>query len=91
MTLIFRREKEKTLLRCAFHYDPTRNYSEEVKIGQMNKVCSSCGALKWKTESSGMCCDNGKVVLEKLCPPINPLKDLMSGNTTRSKHFLENI
>jgi hypothetical protein len=91
MSFTFRKEKEKPLTRCAFHYDPNRKYFEEVEIGEMNTVCASCGALKWKTENSGMCCDNGKVVLEKLCPPINPLKDLMSGNSTRSKHFLENI
>jgi hypothetical protein len=76
-----------------FTYDAERKYFEELSVitGQMDMICTYCGALKWKEEASGMCCDNGKVVLEELCSPIHPLKELMSETSPRSKHFLENI
>lgn len=77
----------------AFKYDPTKNYDNhpQLYIGQMTHVCSHGGALKWPGEAPGMCCSNGKVKLPPLRGPPEPLESLMSGTTSDSKHFLDNI
>ena len=77
----------------AFRYDPTKSYDGHplLDIGQMTDVCPYCNAFKWSGEAPGMCCSSGMVKLPTLEPPPEPLESLMSGTTTRSKHFLENI
>lgn len=57
----------------------------------MNKICQYCKALKFNTETPGLCCANGKVKLPALNPPPEPLLSLVSGTAPRSKHFLTNI
>ena len=77
----------------AFRYDPTKSYDGHplLDIGQMTDVCPYCNAFKWSGEAPGMCCSSGMVKLPALEPAPEPLESLMSGTTTRSKHFLENI
>ncbi|CAF1558848.1 unnamed protein product [Rotaria magnacalcarata] len=77
----------------AFRYDPTKSYDShpQLSIGRMTDVCAHCEAYKWPGEAPGMCCSNGKVKLSPLKPPPEPLESLMSGTTSESKHFLENI
>ncbi|UYV74635.1 hypothetical protein LAZ67_12000343 [Cordylochernes scorpioides] len=48
-------------------------------------------ALRWKDESSGMCCSNGKVRLPLIDLPPEPLRSLLSGENSDSVHFLRNI
>lgn len=57
----------------------------------MDQVCLHCHALKFKNESPGMCCLNGKVSLPSPNEPPEPLRSYVSGNTALSKHFLTNI
>ena len=80
-------------LRAAFDYDPNHDYSSEgiVYIGSMSIKCNHCNAKRWKDESSGMCCANGKITLPIHQDPPDPLKNLLSGTTTDSKHFLKKI
>ena len=81
-------------MKClAFAYDSTVNYQNlpQIQVGSMNVLCVHCGALKWKGESPGLCCANGKVKLPNLIPPTEPLNSLMAGETPESRHFLENI
>lgn len=61
------------------------------KIGDMDKECNYCHALKFKHEAPGMCCASGKVVLPALNPPPEPLATLMLGETQESKLFLSKI
>lgn len=77
----------------AFQYDANYDYSQHpsVVIGTMEKVCAHCQALKFKNETPGMCCANGKVKLPELQAPPEPLATLITGETTQSKHFLANI
>ena len=77
----------------AFRYDSTKSYDShpQLSIGRMTDVCAHCEAYKWPREVPGMCCSNGKVKLTPLRPPPEPLEPLMSGTTSESKHFLENI
>ncbi|CAF1021035.1 unnamed protein product [Adineta steineri] len=53
--------------------------------------CPHCKAFKWSGETPGMCCSNGKVKLAPLRLPPEPLESLMLGETSESKHFLDNI
>ena len=77
----------------AFKYDLTKSYDShpQLSIGRMTDVCAHCEAFKWSGEAAGMCCSNGKVKLPPLRPPPEPLKSLMLGVTSESKHFLDNI
>lgn len=79
--------------RIAFQYDPSIDYSSHTKIaiGDMDKVCQHCHALKFKNETPGMCCSSGKLVLPVLNLPPDPLKSLMSGTDADSKLFLNKI
>lgn len=63
----------------------------KVLIRRMDKICLYCQALKFKNESIGMCCSNGKIVLPALQEPPEPLRSLFLGNHPSSNHFLKNI
>jgi hypothetical protein len=76
-----------------FQYDPSYDYGlhRKVTISKIDKVCEFCRAKKIRTEPPGMCCSNGKVKLDTLNPPPEPLLSYMSGRTSESKHVLQNI
>ncbi|GBP05743.1 ATP-dependent DNA helicase PIF1 [Eumeta japonica] len=57
----------------------------------MSVVCEYCLALKFKDESKGMCCLQGKVKLEEILPPPEPLHSLLTGDHQKSKQFMRNI
>lgn len=78
---------------AAFNYNSNIDYSlhRSVLIGAMDEVCQYCNALKFKEETPGMCCSNGKVKLPTLNPPPEPLSSLVSGVSPESKHFLSKI
>ena len=50
-----------------------------------------CSALKFKNETLGMCCADGKVKLKELHPTPELISTLVSGGTSQSKHFFANI
>lgn len=79
--------------RVAFDYQPDIEYSAHTKIniGEMDKVCTHCNALKFKHETPGMCCASGKVVLPTLQMPPDPLATLFAGITPESKQFLKKL
>ncbi|KAK0064693.1 hypothetical protein Bpfe_005782 [Biomphalaria pfeifferi] len=87
------REQLSDLKGLAFNYNPLYNYSKhpKVELGKMNVQCRHCHALKWREETPGMCCSNGKVKLSSLQPPPEPLKSLMSEKTTKARHFRQQI
>lgn len=97
--LVTKREKHnenynlpwKTKENAAFNYNPSVNYENDscINIGSMSVVCNHCQALKWKGETSGMCCSNGKVKLDPLTEPPEPLKSLLLGSHPQSKEFLK--
>ena len=57
----------------------------------MTKVCPHCSALKFPSESDGMCCNSGKVVLPHLQAPPEPLLSLTMGHGEFGKHFRKNV
>lgn len=79
--------------RIAFEYDPGIEYcaNQKIAIGNMDKECNYCHALKFNKETAGMCCSSGKVVLPALNPPPEPLASLMAAATGESKLFLKKI
>ena len=75
----------------AFDYDPNEEYPDVSNIGRMDQRCVHCNALKFRTETKGVCCNNGKVVTEAFPELPQFLQDLISGDSERSSHFLDNI
>ncbi|XP_059223034.1 uncharacterized protein LOC131996874 [Stomoxys calcitrans] len=77
----------------AMNYDPLICYKDDriVSIGTMSVVCEYCLALKFKDESKGLCCLQGKVKLEEILPPPEPLHSLLTGDHPKSKQFIRNI
>ncbi|XP_076299348.1 uncharacterized protein LOC143218189 [Lasioglossum baleicum] len=63
----------------------------DVAIGPMTNLCFHCHALKFKKESPGMCCSNGKINLPPLVEVPEPLLTYVAGVTRESKHFLQHI
>ena len=72
-------------------------------VGNMDNICSACGALMFKDENHvgklsqsatitfNACCGNGNIKLPPLKNPPDLLKNLLTGNTHRHKHFHDNI
>jgi len=77
----------------AFTYDKLIDYknNSHVIIGNMNLKCNYCRALKWSKEPAGFCCLGGKVVLEDIADPPEPLKSLLNFSHENSKHFFDMI
>ncbi|KAI8430431.1 hypothetical protein MSG28_000708 [Choristoneura fumiferana] len=74
-------------------YEPDIAYENDpfVSIGKMSCKCQWCNALKWKDETPGVCCSSGKVQLEALCKPSEPLYSLLLDLHPDHKHFIANI
>lgn len=58
----------------------------------MNKICDKCYALKWKNETKGFCCLNGKVVLTPLHEVSLILHHFLTSNDLNTnKPYVDNI
>ncbi|CAG8751599.1 9696_t:CDS:2, partial [Acaulospora morrowiae] len=77
-------------------YNFARNFSEDTNTNKHqidfnnNTICSHCNALKLPTESPGMCCSNGKVLLAEPNVPLI-LQHFFSGQNNITKDFLNKI
>ena len=63
------------LERAAFHYDHKIDYCADtsVKFGEVIIICQYYyKALKYSSESTGLCCVRGKVKFPQLVPPPDP-------------------
>ena len=56
-------------------------------IGQMNHVCSHCGAKKFLGEPPTTCCLNGQINLLPFPKPPAPILDLFCGSDVKSRIF----
>ena len=79
--------------KAAFHYNKNTDYNNDqrISIGQMNVICKFCKAKRFKNESKGICCKQGKVQIETLEEPPYPLNDLLFNRSPDSKLFFNNI
>ena len=75
--------------KAAFNYDSTIDYAVDasVAIGAMSFRCGHCAALKWKGESPGMCCNNGRVNLPPLQVPPETLQALLVRTSPHTTNF----
>lgn len=81
------------LYRAAFQYNCTIDYSKLpcLTIGPMDLLCQYCKALKFHSETPGLCCAGGKVKLPPLTPPPEPLRSLLTGDSPEAGHFLTHV
>lgn len=79
--LIKKKNKHVDLLLEAFNYKSNIDYSQHptLLIGQMSIICEYCNAVKFEQERPGMCCSSGKVFLNQIEPPPEPLLQYISG------------
>ncbi|XP_064619488.1 uncharacterized protein LOC135482932 [Lineus longissimus] len=75
---------------------PAYSYNEDsfvhsTVIGPMNIQCRHCKAVKFKGETPGFCCNNGKLKLPEHPTPPPYLNSLISNANADSTHFLQNI
>lgn len=82
----------KTKSLSGFKYDTNTDYCNDkvVSIGQSTE-CNWCHAKKWKDESPGLCCSNGKVQLPLIEKLPDLLHSLLMNNHPESRNFLVNI
>ncbi|XP_044597579.1 uncharacterized protein LOC123274154 [Cotesia glomerata] len=81
----------KDKINSGYSYNPLIDYKKESYIGQMSIICPDCKALKFKGESKGLCCSSGKVTLDPVVDPPEPIKSLLKGTHAQSKLFLKSI
>ncbi|KAL4090448.1 hypothetical protein QTP88_025283 [Uroleucon formosanum] len=74
-------------------YNPHLAYEadESLALGSMNHKCKYCNALKWKEETPGMCCNNGKVQLPSFEHFRDPLNSLLMDRHPHHNHFMDFI
>lgn len=74
------------------HYDLIVDYKNDpsVIIGNPTIVCHFCSALRWKDECKSLCCSNGKVKLDDIIIPPEPLNSF-NGSHTKHKQFIRDI
>ena len=79
--------------KAAYNYNKDIDYKSDnrITIGSMNIVCTYCKAYRFKGETKGLCCNQGKVKVEVIKEPPFPLNELLFGRSTNSKHFFMNI
>ncbi|GFV64161.1 hypothetical protein TNCV_3206691 [Trichonephila clavipes] len=75
--------KWRAQMHDGFMYNPRYDCKSNnvLDIGRMSNICLKCSALKWKGETSGMCCSSGKVKLPPILKPPEPLCSLLKGET----------
>lgn len=47
----------------------------------MNNICVYCQGRRFDTEPNGICCSNGKIILQHLIVPPETLKSYITGET----------
>ncbi|KAJ7362417.1 hypothetical protein DFH08DRAFT_1024576 [Mycena albidolilacea] len=90
--------RQLLMVACREYCDPESRHD----FGPMEDVCPSCKALHWEEEKVvtppknarspyGICCNHGKVALNKLKAPPEPLHRLFLGRDTQVQEFREHI
>ena len=69
-------------------YIPELNDSKD-SIGQMEYTCHYCAAIKFKKETSSLCCMDGKVILEHFPEPPEELNNLWLDKVPETEVFLK--
>ena len=84
-----RQATENDANQTALHFN-TDQITNEISIGDMIQY-QLCQAMKFRDESKGMCCNNGKVSPQPFPPLPQQLAVLFEGTTDQSVRFLQDI
>ena len=84
-----RQATENDANQTALHFN-TVKITNKTSIGDMIQY-QHCQAMKFRDESKGMCCNNGKVSPEPFPPLPQQLAVLFEGTTDLSVRFLQDI
>ena len=84
-----RQATENDANQTALHFN-TDQFKNETSIGDMIQ-CQHCQAMKFRDESKGMSCSNGKVNPEQFPPLPQQLAVLFKGTIDQSVCFLQDI
>ena len=87
------RDLNDPLFGAAFSYTAAMDYQAlpAVNIGKLDHVCQFCSARSFRGEADGLCCCNGRVRVDPICQPPEPILTLFSGLYAESRQFLRNI
>ncbi|KAL4119656.1 hypothetical protein QTP88_012450 [Uroleucon formosanum] len=83
----------KIMVNSGMAYNPDLAYGADktIALGSMNHKCKYCNALKWKEETPGMCCNNGKVQFPSFEHLPEPLNSLLMVRHHHHNHFMDLI
>ncbi|VVC46434.1 EF-Hand 1, calcium-binding site,OTU domain [Cinara cedri] len=74
-----------------YNHDLAYEAEKTIALGSMNHKCKYCNALKWKEETPGMCCKNGKMQLPSFEHLPEPLNSLLMDRHPHHNHFMDLI
>ena len=80
-------ENDANANQTALHFN-TDQFRNETSTGDMIE-CQHCQAMKFRDESKGMCCSNGKINPEPFPPLPQQLAILFKGTKDQSVRFLQ--
>lgn len=83
--------KSKVYSGMAYDSDFAYRTDTCVALGSMTYKCQWCNALKWKDETLGICCNAGKVQLERLKELPEPLYSMVNALHPDHVQFMGNI
>lgn len=91
ISVVVPRRRCRRVKEAGMNYNPNENY-DWAHIGKCDVVCPKCYALKFKGETTGLCCAKGEVKL----PPLQPLPPEIQyyvdhPETRESKEFFRNM
>ena len=78
---------------AAFCYDSEVDYSCHplIDFGKLDKSCRFCSARCFRAEADGLCCAKGKLRVQPIEQPPEPILTLFSGDYPGSRDFLRHI
>lgn len=77
--------------RAVFNYNPPFLYTDDTIVGTMTIERICCKARKWAGDTTALCCTGENIKLPAIPQPPGPLKNILSSNNHKSKHFQNNI
>ena len=80
--------RSSEILNGDYHVPELKDTDDD--IGTMSVVCQHCGALKFRKESPGSCCQGSKVAIKPFPRPPEELLNLWTGNTDDAQLFRKN-
>jgi hypothetical protein len=86
------KQRDTLSMKSSFNYQSEIDYLniKALQIGRMTVLCPKCHVKKWKDETHGLCCADGKVVLQQFEDLPDLIKSLIDNSYPLLKHFFDN-